>query len=147
MSKNKFKTLVKNACKNEALTFLLNEKESKNKSKMAHLSYSSLELQPYLKSDLLYNRTKKFLFRLRTRMVNVPHNFGKKKRCKICFTGDDDQCHLLKCLRIKLVYPELLQNLNYNDIFDTDINKQAEIAKIIERAYRLREEIIDDLTE
>ena len=82
---------------------------------MANLNYSKLELQPYLKCDILYNRTKKFLFKLRTRMVNVANNFGKK-------------------------------DLNYNNIFETDTQKQAEIAKILERAFRIREEIIDELT-
>ena len=114
---------------------------------MSNLNYSSLELQPYLKCDKMYNRTKKFLFRLRTRMVNLPHNFGKKIKCKICLIGDADQVHLIKCLRIKIVYPELLKDLNYYDIFDTDIKKQTEIAKIMEQAYRVREEILDEITE
>ena len=49
--------------------------------------------------------------------------------------SSDDQRHLLNCLRIKLAYPELLQDLNYNNIFETDTQKQVEIAKILERAH------------
>ena len=79
-------------------------------------------------------------------MVNVANNFGKKKKCKIGIVSSDDQRYILNCLRIKLVYPELLQDLNYNNIFETDTQKQADIAKILERAFRLREEIIDELS-
>ena len=85
-------------CKTEALKFLLNEKETKNKSKMANLNYSTLEMQPYLQSDLMYNRTKKFLFKLRTRMVSLSYNFGKKKICKSS-AGEENQEHLLEVFK------------------------------------------------
>ena len=87
MSKNKFLKIVNKAFEMAAFQFLIKEKETKSKSKMSKLEYVTLELQPYLKSDIIFNRTKKFVFRLRTRMVNVDNNFGKKKSCKVCAIG------------------------------------------------------------
>ena len=143
MSKHKFKKIVNKAFKMAAFQFLIKEKETKSKSKMSKLEYVTLELQPYLKSDIIFNRTKKFVFRLRTRMVKVGHNFGKKNRCKVCSIGKDDQEHLMQCLRLKLRNPDLLEDLNYKDIFDSDIKKQGTIGKILEKSFRIREEILD----
>ena len=97
---------------------------------MSKLSYSSLEIQPYLKSELIYNRTKKFLFKLRTRMVDVGFNFGKKNKCKLCLVGNDDQENLLKCFKLKTAHPDLLQDLNYCDIFGDNIEKQAKMERV-----------------
>ena len=101
-------------------------------------------MQPYLKNDDIYNRTKKFLFRLRTRMVNVGHNFGQKYNCKICSIGKDDQENLLQCLILKLRNPALLQDINYDDIFNDNLQKQAKIGKIMEKSFRIREEILSN---
>ena len=116
MSKHKFKKIVKEACKAASLEFLIKEKDTKNKSKLSKLVYSSLELQPYLKSDAIFNRTKKFLFKLRTRMGDVGYNFGKKIKCKICAVGNDNQENLMKCFMIKIRNQSLLQDLNKTDI-------------------------------
>ena len=62
MSKNKFKKMVNKEFKITAFNLLIKEKESKSKSKMSKLEYSSLKLQPYLKSETIFNRTKRFLF-------------------------------------------------------------------------------------
>ena len=53
-------------------------------------------------------------------MVNVGHNFGQKNQCKICSVGNDDQEHLLQCFMLKISNSDLLQNLNYSDIFNDD---------------------------
>ena len=76
-------------------------------------------------------------------MVKVGHNFGKKNRCKVCSIGKDDQEHLMQCLMVKLRNPDLLNELNYNDIFDKDTQKQGAIGKILEKSFRIREEILD----
>ena len=100
---------------------------------MSNLVYSSLELQPYLKSDAIFNRTKKFLFKLRTRMVDVGYNFGNKIKCKICAVGNDDQENLMKCFMIKIRNPMLLQDLSYEHIFGSDVQKQESIGKSLEK--------------
>ena len=76
-------------------------------------------------------------------MVNVGHNFGQKIRCKICSFGNDDQENLMQCLMLKVRNLDLLQDLNYNDIYNNDIKKQENIAKILEKSFRIREEILN----
>ena len=76
-------------------------------------------------------------------MVNVDHNFGKKKSCKVCAIGNDDQENLMKCIILKLRNPALLQDLNYNHIFESNVQKQGEIGKILEKSFRIREEILN----
>ena len=75
-------------------------------------------------------------------MVNVGHNFGQKNNCKLCSIGKDDQENLLQCLILKLRNPALLQDLNYDDLFNNNLQKQEEIGKIIEKSFRIREEIL-----
>ena len=76
-------------------------------------------------------------------MVNVGYNFGKKYRCKVCSFGNDDQENLMQCLMLKLRNPDLLQDLNYNDTFDSDTKKQGKIGQILEKSFRIREEILN----
>ena len=91
MSKNLFKKFVKNSCKEKALKFLLQEKESL--SKLENNSYCKLEMQNYLKDKIITIRQKKLLFRLRTRMVKVGYNFGRKILCPLCGIHSDDKKH------------------------------------------------------
>ena len=60
IKKIKFKDMVKTAYKREALKFLLQQKEIKGKTKMKNLHYPTLDMQDYLKSELLTTRNKKF---------------------------------------------------------------------------------------
>ena len=43
-----------------------------------------LELQPCLTSKKITTRQKKVLFRFRTRIVKVGHNYGTKVNCTLC---------------------------------------------------------------
>ena len=145
LSKTKFKKTIKIACKRVALAFLLKEQESK--SKVKHIQYSSLQLQNYLKSDTLFKRTKLFKFKLRTRMLNLGFNYGKKFSCKICKLGNDDQQHLLQCIKLKMKYPFITENINYNDIFNTNAEKQENAGNILEKLFRTRIEILEEMLE
>ena len=44
---------------------------------------------------------------------------------------------------LKIRNPDLLQDLNYNDIYDSDIKKQEKVGKILEKSFRIREEILN----
>ena len=61
----------------------------------------------------------------------------------MCFIGNDDLENLLQCLMLKIRNATLLQNLNYSDIFNADVQKQAEIGTIMEKSFRIREEILE----
>ena len=68
---------------------------------------------------------------------------AKKNRSKVCSFGNDDQENLMQCLLLQLRNPDLLQDLNYNDIFDSDTKKQGKIGQILEKSFRIREEILN----
>ena len=60
IKKDKFKEIVKKACNVSAFEYLL--KENSSKSKVKHIKYSALELQPYLKSNNIFDTTKKIFY-------------------------------------------------------------------------------------
>ena len=85
-------------------------------------------MQTYLKSQKISLIKKRVLFKARTRIINVPNNFGKKSQCPLCMTvsplNDNDQSHLIDCIIIKLACPEILENksnCSYEDIFSNDL--------------------------
>ena len=75
-------------------------------------------------------------------MVNVGYNFGKKYQCRLCYDGDDDQQHLIQCIRLKIKNPFIAEDINYNDIFEANEETQGHIGKIMLKLYRSRIEII-----
>ena len=77
MTKEKFKILVKEACRKKAFKFLMEEKE-KVSSKMGKLQYSELAMQNYLSTQELSTPKKKLLFLFRVRMLKIPNNMGQK---------------------------------------------------------------------
>ena len=138
MSKYKFKKLLKIKCRDAALKYLTENNE--NKSKMQNLNYYTLELQDYLKSDKISTTKKKILFKFRTRMVNVGHNYGNKKCCPLCKIEEDTQKHMLECIIMKLNCTEIYHsNSNYNDIFNLNEEKIVNVANLCEKVLRTRE--------
>ena len=138
MKKKKWKEIVKNAIKSAAFEYLKSGAESKSKSE--NLKYNDLKLQEYLKFNQISKTRKMLLFKLRSRMVKVNHNFGKKTLCKICNLGPDDQQHLRQCVFMKLKCPEILTSTEeYSDIFGENIQKMDNISKLFEKILRARE--------
>ena len=91
-------------------------------------------MQNFLEGSELETAEKKFLFQMRSRMLDVKCNFKNNHSdlsCPLCSLKEDDQKHILEC-------PVLLQNIkdvaietvNYDDIFEDDIYKQAKILRI-----------------
>ena len=110
---------------------------------MKDLHYQRLEMQEYLKTNELSLIEKKLLFKFRTRMVEVGHNFGRKVQCPVCFIAPDNQQHLLSCVRIKVSVPEIFKNTQskYEDIFSNNIKKMKKVIQLLELAIRKREEL------
>ena len=72
------------------------------------IQYSKFEMQGYLQGTALETREKKFLFQLRTRMMDLKMNFKNSYTdlsCPLCARDDDSQEHVLEC-------PQLLKNQN-----------------------------------
>ena len=95
-----------------AYDFLIKEKT--RKSKLDNLSYTDLRTQSYLMSGNISTRKKKLIFKVRTRMVQVGDNFGKKEDlCRICLLELNTQSHLTQCSVLKVKYPEIFKLYGY----------------------------------
>ena len=142
LKKAKLKIIVKEACKASALKYLLNEIKEKDISKLKNITYNELKMQPYLSSSKKSLKHKKILFKARTKMLNVNWNFGNKSLCLLCKLKDDQQEHLLSCIKIKLESSIILENKNnckYSDIYSSDQEKLNNIAELLLQATRIRE--------
>ena len=73
LSRESFRTKLKKAINAAAFKWLMEEKV--NKSKLKDLNYEKLEMQNYLGINNLETSEKKFLFLMRTRMLDIKSNF------------------------------------------------------------------------
>ena len=134
-SKLAFKNLVKKKAKEVAFEWLMTKK--RGHSKMKNLSYSTLEMQDYLKCKDISVKQAKILFRVRTRMEKFGENFkaGKEtKPCPVCDESEDTQSHSFQC---KVVTTNIFVNKHYEDIFSTKVDRK--LAKEIKRIIKFRE--------
>ena len=97
---------------NEAAFIQLRTDKDKS-SKMKSLRYCSLALQPYLTAESnLSIREKRLLFRWRSHMIKVKHNFGlKAAQCPLCKEANDTQYHLLTCPTLVVPQPWNIQSV------------------------------------
>ena len=141
--KRKLWSLLKMKCKSASFEYLLKEKESR--SKMSKIKYSELNIQSYLISGNINLRKKQLLFKLRTRMMSTPENFGKSRDCKICEIDRDTTSHVMTYIFLKCQVPEGL-NLDSNGIeivFGKDLTDINQFLNIFEKMWRKREELLD----
>ena len=131
LSQDSFRNTVKKAVEKAALAWLLSEKAKR--SKLKELEYRKLECQNYLRSTELETREKKFLFQIRTRMIDLKVNFKNHYSDLFCPFGcenEDDQNHLLHC---KILLQEnndiTTSNIEYSDLFHEDISRQVRILR------------------
>ena len=120
-------------------------KEKQSKSKMTNLNYNELKIKQYLISSKLNLRKKQMLFKLRTRMMATPENFGLDRLCKICEIERDTTNHVLSCIFLKGEVPEVL-GLDVDlskGVYSDDIDKNISFLKIFEKMWRKREELLD----
>ena len=141
MKKEAFKGLIDEKIKKVIMIDLNIEKEKR--SKIKNLEYKELKTQEYLLSKINIRR-KKLIFKLRTRMIETPENFGKQVLCKLCGIEWDTQTHVIECIILKLKYPQILE---VNDSIDYIIKQGTIIqldkfSKIYEQSLRLRRSLI-----
>ena len=68
--------------------------------------------------------------------------------CLLCQNENEDQQHLLKCsiLKTKFKSEQLMVNeVNYENIFSADVNKQKEIAALYLELFKFRNTLIDEV--
>ena len=139
-SKGQFSKLIDECIVEKALIYLSEEK--KKKSKVSQIVHNDLNLQKYFNSKDVSLQLSKFIFVLRSRMLEVQANFPSKfsiRFCPVCKdeTTQDDQAHLLLCPQLN--DQQVVSTLpNYEDLFSKDLNKQVQVASIIHKNFRKR---------
>ena len=147
-SENQFKTLVDKCIMKRSLSYLKSEQESK--SKVSHLNFTDLKIQKYLEANPHTYKLGKFICLARSRMLDLGENFKKGKNniktlCPVCEDREalDSQQHLLVC-------PQLVQNLllgnavKYEDLFGIDLEKQVQVANILQLNLEKRKRILKE---
>ena len=141
VSKSYYKKQLKFACENAAFTYLINQKDKLSKGK--EINYNNFQMQNYFKSENNLNlKLMRQIFLLRVRNLPVKCNFPSQYsdvKCviNIC-EGDDSQSHLYFCDFVSPKNVITTRNINYNDIFMTDVSKQVTVTHIIMQKYQSR---------
>ena len=138
MSELTFKKKVVEACKEYSFNELIKEMKRKNIKKGNKIKYNKLGIQKYLITNKLTSHEIKFLFRIRTKMLNVKTNFShmypNSQECEKCNEGlPDNQDHIPLCNGLKTKV-----NINYNDLFSSDVEVMKKALTGFEAAWNQR---------
>ena len=139
-SRQSFKNIVDEAISIKAHEYLVNKQTKMNK--ILHISYSELKIQNYMKSQAVNIQFCKFIFLLRSRMLDVSANFpgtAQELSCPVWKdpSSRDDQEHLLVCP--ELDDQDIVDQVpTYDDLFTGTLEKQVQVAAIIENKFRVR---------
>ena len=87
------------------------------------------------------------LFRFRTRTYLVKNNFRNNYKnnnilCPLCHQQNDDQHHLLNCIKIKEVYGKDF-DFNMEDIFSLDMDKLYNVGNTLKKVNQIRNELLN----
>ena len=78
-------------------------------------------------------------------MIQVGYNYGRKVSCPICKLNiPDTQQHMFDCVILKITCQELYNctDVQYEDIYSSDLQKLLNVSKICETVARKRAAII-----
>ena len=144
LSKLSLQKLLRKQVDRKALDYLNNLK----KRKTSHIPHNELKLQPYLRPGRETNEQKKFLFQLRTRMLDLKANYqGSHSNldCELCQKHTDDQESLLSCEKLAESTHLVLSLPKYSDLFTNDVVKQFGISAILQEKFKLKKKCRDNL--
>ena len=151
MSDYSYQAKVKRAIMLSAYNWLISEKDkqrSDSAPKGISLIYTELKLQDYfLPNNTLNNKQRNLLFSLRSRMVPVRTNFShsySELTCPDCLDKNqrDTQVHLLHCKKLLAGENLLVGNeISYDDLFSTDVNKQSAVVILLEKLLSKRRDL------
>ena len=138
MSKQRFKSLVRNKVKLKAFQYLIEKREERVSihSKGKELRYSELSMAQYLcASDIdMSIDEKKWLYKCRIEDIDLEANRRWNNgdiQCKNCKNTEMTQRHLLVC-KYLLGKSEIVTYIpNYDDLFKEDIEEQIYISRLL----------------
>ena len=144
-----YQRLVKESALNQALKYLngLKVKENQQASKTSRIQHRKIGMASYLKPNQISIQEAKFMFTLRSRMLDIKCNYRGKYSdviCPSCKQEDDTQQHLLVCssLNIDVVVAGSLPD--YNDLFSENLSKQVQLSSILKACYDERIKLKND---
>jgi hypothetical protein len=146
VSKNQFKTIVKERVRKYAFEELENTK--KNHSKVKLIVHESYKTQEYITSGNFNNNQSSLLFNLRSKCSNeFKSNFQNGDQhfmCQMCGAYDDTQEHSLTCesliRQLTAEDADKLNHVTYADLFG-NINDQQRITEAYEAIILTRKKL------
>ena len=154
MKKNKFKQIVKEACKSYSFKKLLTEKAKHKKG--SKLTYNKLKIQKYLITDKISTKEAKLLFKVRTEMIEVKQNYKNKYTkksnepleneeallCPLCHDHVDNAENVFKCSTLS-INNENDQSKHFNNLFSNNMNTVATAIKQFSYLWRIRQQKLE----
>jgi hypothetical protein len=138
MSAPKFKKIVCIQIREEAFRYLKNKRGEKG----SEIIYQDIEMAEYLLPDnCLSIDSKRQLFSIRNRMVNISSNFSSKQKNKsLCFCGNyENMKHIYECKYWNMEEPVA----NYEQIYTGTMNQQIDVFTRFEKNWKKREQYLN----
>ena len=146
ISKAVFKKRVKKEAVKVALKYLNNLKSKHSKMDNIKISDEKMKPSQYLLDKRINPDQAKFIFKVRTRMLQMKCNFKNQFKnnytCDLCKINMDNQEHLLECKVLQHFVPEIQNtHVKYKDIFG-NVEKIIPAAKLLYKVYNEREALL-----
>ena len=142
IKEEQLRSLVRTKIEENTLEYL-NKLKSKY-SKVMNILHPKLVMQTYLEANELTTYESKFPSTLRSRMLEVKVNYREKyflNTCPCCLMEEDTQEHLLYCYILEEEGLLVDNNINYEDIFGSNLERQVNKSRIIKTKFKLRKRI------
>ena len=136
MKKSKFKNLLKEKVKINALKYLNNKRGSKG----SEIIYTDLEMADYLhpSNNYLTIDQKRKMFSVRNRMIKIESNFPKQNLKNYCYCGkEENMTHIYNCELLNKKKP----NIPYERLFFGNITHQIEVFERFDENFKKWEEL------
>ena len=120
----------------KALQYLI----AKRGSKGIEIQYNELKMAEYLQpnEEEIAITDQRNIFAIRNRMVEIPNNFKNNKEEHKCVCGKNETTeHIYNCEQLNS--DDQYKNINFEEIFKDNIEKQVEIRRIYFENLQSRE--------
>ena len=108
---------------------------------MLHINHSVLEMADYIQPNGIINSEARFLFMVRSRMLDVRKNFeGKHSNtlCPLCEVEADTQQHLLVCEELEVSGAIVDSPPEYENLFASGLDEKLSISRILKEKFKIR---------
>ena len=148
MSKNELKKMLKKKIDEAAMKYLNNVKQNQSKGRV--LTYKTLNMQQYLKSESNLSVLEMCqIFQIRSQNLPVKANFSHQYKDTNCVVekcnGEDSQEGLFYCNFLAPKNMIVRNQVEYEGIYSDDLNQQLEVARIVYQKFKSREKYLTSL--